>query len=295
MKGKTDNFVLDFANDEEVILDSFQPYYSSTRLDGETDPNKLYDIETQIKGFNLFTQYEVDEWCKIFFQQRETDEKLQPILNQVVEKWESISDEEQKEEFRSIIHSYCRLYSYISQIVTFEDIELEKLFIFLKFLKKKLPKRDQEYVDLSDSVDLDSLRIQKIGEVSLKLVDDTGVLEPMSEYGTKPTVEEEKDLLSHIIEQMNEIYGEGITQEHKIYVARLYEGIREDQEFQKVRQGDNSRENIIEKLKETYDKNNLKNVNKDIDVYKTLNDERVKSLLVNIFLRGLSDNLEMRA
>ena len=94
---------------------------------------------------------------------------------------------------------------------------------------------------------------------------------------------------------MNEIYGSGITAEHKVYVSRLYEGIRADEEFQKVRQGDNSRENIIEKLKETYDKNNLKNVNKDIDVYKALNDERVKSLLVNIFLRGLSENLEMRA
>ena len=51
---------------------------------------------------------------------------------------------------------------------------------------------------------------------------------------------------------------------------------------------------IIEKLKETYDKNNLKNVNKDIDVYKTLNDERVKSLLVNIFFRGLNESIDLR-
>ena len=86
------------------------------------------------------------------------------VVNSVVDKWNEISDPKQKNEFKSLIQSYVRLYGYISQIITFEDIELEKLFIFLKYVNKKLPKGDPGFIDISGSVELSSLHIQKIGE-----------------------------------------------------------------------------------------------------------------------------------
>ncbi len=101
----------------------------------------------------------------------------------MVEKWNEIADPEQKNEFKSLIQSYVRLYGYISQIITFEDIELEKLFIFLKYVNKKLPKGDPGLVDISGSVELSSLRIQKIGKYRLGLEDVSGVLEPMTATG----------------------------------------------------------------------------------------------------------------
>jgi type I restriction enzyme R subunit len=214
--GKVDTFVLDFVNQTEDVVESFQPFYTTTELVGETDPNKLYDLETKIRGFNLFTKYMVDEFCKLFYNERETDEILQPILNRVVEKWNEIKDPEQKEEFKSLIQSYIRLYGYISQIITFEDIELEKLFIFLKYVNKKLPKGSQTLIDINDSVDLESLRIQKIGEFKLSLEDKQGELEPMSSEGGGGTSEEPFDLLSEIIRKINEIYGIEMNEEHKL-------------------------------------------------------------------------------
>jgi type I restriction enzyme R subunit len=41
--GKKDTFVLDFANDTESILESFQPYYELTSIKENSDPNHLYD------------------------------------------------------------------------------------------------------------------------------------------------------------------------------------------------------------------------------------------------------------
>ena len=79
----------------------------------------------------------------------------------MVDKFQKIEDEENKEDFKSKIQSYIRMYGYLSQIVTFTDIELEKSFVFLKYLNKKLPKRETEKFDISDTIDLDSLRIQK--------------------------------------------------------------------------------------------------------------------------------------
>ncbi len=48
--GKTDTFVLDFVNDPEDIVNSFQPYYTSTVLTGETKPDKLYDLQHEIEA-----------------------------------------------------------------------------------------------------------------------------------------------------------------------------------------------------------------------------------------------------
>jgi type I restriction enzyme R subunit len=170
-RGKTDTFVLDFVNDTDEIVESFQPFFTTTVMVGETDPNKLYDVETKIKSFNLFTQYEVDDFCKLFYDDKETDEQLQPILNRVVNKWKEIDNQEQKEEFKSHIQSYVRLYGYISQIVTFEDLDLEKLYIFLKYLNKKLPKREKPNIDdITSLVDLDSFRMEETfkGKISLE-------------------------------------------------------------------------------------------------------------------------------
>ena len=80
-------------------------------------------------------------------------------------------DEEEREEFRSALQSYIRLYGYISQLVTFKDADWEKLYVFARGLNKKLPKREAPDVsDVLSSVDLDSFRVQKIhSDLQLKL------------------------------------------------------------------------------------------------------------------------------
>jgi type I restriction enzyme R subunit len=247
--GKVDTFVLDFVNNTDDIVQSFQEYYTSTELVGETDPNKLYSLETEIKSFNLFTKYEVNEFCRIFYTEKLTDEDLQPVLNTVVDKWIEISDKEQKELFKSSIQSYIRLYGYISQIVTFEDLELEKLFIFLKFLNKILPKGNTTRIQISDSIDLESLRLQKMGEHKLSLESRKGELQPIGD-GTKTVEEEELDLLSEIIKKMNEVYGIELSEEDQLNFIRFTKKINQNEELDKVMKGDNSHQNKIKKVEE---------------------------------------------
>src|SRR5690606_15612350 len=116
------------------------------------------------ESFNLFTDEQVDRFCKEFYKYTETDEKLQPIIEEVVDSWKMLDDEDQQMDFKSKIQSFTRLYSYISQIMTFKEIQWEKLYVFLRYVNKKLPKGENEKIDLSHSVDLDSLRIQMMGE-----------------------------------------------------------------------------------------------------------------------------------
>jgi type I restriction enzyme R subunit len=283
--GKTDTFVLDFVNETEDVVESFQPYYTTTELIGETDPNKLYDLETRIRGFNLFTKYMVDEFCKLFYDDRETDETLQPILNRVVEKWNAIEDPDQKEDFKSTIQSYVRLYGYISQIITFEDVELEKLFIFLKYVNKKLPKGTQTLIDISDSVDLDSLRIQKIGEYRLSLEDRKGELEPMSSEGGGGKTEEPVDLLSEIIRKINEIYGVEITEENRLDLQNVHRRVLEHEDLRKVMTGDNSDINKRRKFEEVLGKIILSYVNNRVEFYQKMENPQVKRIITDDFYR----------
>jgi type I restriction enzyme R subunit len=283
--GKTDTFVLDFVNETEDVVESFQPYYTTTELIGETDPNKLYDLETRIRGFNLFTKYMVDEFCKLFYDDRETDETLQPILNRVVEKWNAIEDMDQKEDFKSTIQSYVRLYGYISQIITFEDVELEKLFIFLKYVNKKLPKGTQTLIDISDSVDLDSLRIQKIGEYRLSLEDRKGELEPISSEGGGGQTEEPVDLLSEIIRKINEIYGVEITEENRLDLQNVHRRVLEHEDLRKVMTGDNSDINKRRKFEEVLGRIILSYVNNRVEFYQKMENPQVKRIITDDFYR----------
>src|SRR6056297_3523592 len=52
-EGKTDTFILDFTNEEQDILDSFQPYYELTAVKENMDPDHLYDLKNQIIPRNI--------------------------------------------------------------------------------------------------------------------------------------------------------------------------------------------------------------------------------------------------
>ncbi|MFN8431712.1 MAG: DEAD/DEAH box helicase family protein [Spirosomataceae bacterium] len=283
--GKVDTFVLDFVNEPSEIVEAFQPFYTSTYLSGETDSYKLYDLDTTIRKFQLYTKYEVDEFCKLFYMERSSDELLQPPINIVVERWQAISNVSEREEFRSVISSYCRLYSYIAQIMDFQDKELEKQFIFLKYLKKKLPKRDSSSIDITDSVDLDSLRIQKIGEMKLALEDKEGTLDPMSESGTKGTQAEELDLLSEIIRKVNEVHGLNLKEEDKVHLNNVYKRMTQSEEVQKVMKGDNSEANKVQYWNDALSKIFLEYVNDNFEFYKTVESPDKKPIIAELMLR----------
>ena len=286
--GKVDTFVLDFVNSAEDILESFQPYYQKTILVGETDPNKLYTSETEIKGFNLFTDYEVNEFAKIFYDKTKEQEALQPILNRVVDNWMRIEDEDEKEKFRSYIQSYLRLYSYISQLATFADVGLEKLFIFLKYLNLKLPKRKQASLgDITSLVDLDSFRLEETFKGKIQLEQKDGEFLPMSDGISKALLEEERDVLSIIIEQINQIHGGQITDEDKIDLENMRNRISVSEEMKSVLSSDNSHTNKRIKFDELISTILLGYVNNRLDFYNKMEDPKVRTFVSDILFNEL--------
>lgn len=220
--GKEDTFVLDFFNKTDDIKEAFQPYYTTTVLSEATNPNILHDLEREVRGFKLFTDFEVNGFVEELFAGA-TPDKLNHIIDEIVERALSEKDAEEIESFKSVIYDYLKKYSFISQIVTFEDPQLEKLYIFLKFLIKKLPKRDNPLpVEVLEAIDMETYKIDRKGETNVELENKEGELDPMGKGKSKAGGnDDEADALSKIIKEINERYGTNFNDSDKVILNDL--------------------------------------------------------------------------
>ncbi len=220
--GKDDTFVLDFVNETDEIKDAFQPYYTTTVLSEATNPNILHDLERDVRGFKFFTDFEVNGFVDEYFSGA-TPDKLNHIIDGVVARiYEENLTEEEMESFKSTVFDYLKKYAFISQIVTFEDPQLEKLYIFLKFLIKKLPKRENPLpYEVLEAIDMETYKVERKGEINVTLDNAEGVIDPMGGGGGKATAEDEKDMLSKIIKEVNERYGTNFSNSDKVILNDL--------------------------------------------------------------------------
>lgn len=133
--GKEDTFVLDFVNTTEDMLESFQPYYELTTIKESTDPNHLYDLKIELEKAHVIWQTEVDNFCNVFFKSAKTlsvseQGKLNAYIDPAVERFKKLPDESNditgdetnQEDFKNTLKSFINLYSFLTQIMPFQDI-----------------------------------------------------------------------------------------------------------------------------------------------------------------------------
>lgn len=244
--GKEDTFVLDFANDRQTIIDSFQPYYELTTMAETTDPNHLYDLKNKLDSTQVYFQSEVDAFAKVFYkpgQPAKEQGRLYGFIAPAADRYKALQEEPQ-DEFKKSLTSFVRIYSFLSQIMPFQDIDLEKLYTFGRLLLSILPKADYtERLKLDDEVALQYYRLQKIAEGDLVLqVQGEDFLDPISEAGIKRS-KEEKDKLSNIISILNERFGTDFTDADRLYFEQIEQALFENEEL-KLRAQSNPLENF---------------------------------------------------
>lgn len=219
---KNNTFVLDFVNNTDDIKEAFQPYYTTTILSEATDPNILHDLERDVLGFKFFTDFEVNGFIEELFSGASPD-KLNHIIDEVVTRVDSENlTEVELESFKSVVADYLKKYGFISQIVTFEDPQLEKLFIFLKYLLKKLPRRENPLpYEVLEIIDMESYKIEKKAETNVQLDGVEGEIGPMGKGEKNLTNDEDRDFLSKIIKDVNERYGTDFSESDRVILNDL--------------------------------------------------------------------------
>ena len=212
---KASTLVLDFANQAQHIQDAFKPYYEATILSEGTDHNLLYDRERALADCHFYSPAEVDEFVAAFYSKRTKQQGLRALLEPVVERVQAAAEEEGAE-FRSALTDYIRLYAFLSQIIPFEDVELEKLYEFARNLRRLLPaSREELPTEILDNIDIDSYRLRQTSAGSLTPDPRLQMLEPMLESENYGANADPVEPLSEIIQFLNEVFGDEWEQAFK--------------------------------------------------------------------------------
>ena len=136
---KLDTMVLDFVNKQEDVQADFQKYYGKTTLDRGTDPQKLYNLKFEVEAPGVFTLEEVNNFAQLFVVQKAPGQKISPLFTRIIQGRFSTLTEEEQANFRDALERYVYQSSFISQIISWIDPELEKFYLFTKLLLKYLP------------------------------------------------------------------------------------------------------------------------------------------------------------
>ena len=205
---KHDTCVLDFANDAGVIKEAFSRYYKTTLLCGETDPNKLHDLVSEMEASQVFAVEDVEAVVRLYLGGAQRD-ALDPRLDACAATYRDSLDTAGQIRFKSAAKAFMRTYNFLSAILPYGSPEWERLSIFLNLLVPKLPSPVDEDLSLGilETIDLESYRNEAGAAMKIVLEDENAELAPVPTGIAVGPREIELDPLSVIISDFNDRFG----------------------------------------------------------------------------------------
>lgn len=219
--GKRNTFVLDFVNDPQIVLEAFQTYYEDAALQTASDPNVVYDMLTKLKAAHIVAEHEVkavaDAWVH-----GTSHNALYGAIKQsrdvFWDRWSAASesgDEADKsvlEEFRGTAGAYVRAYDFLSQMVNYEDTEVERWAIFLRLFVRLIQREQISGPQIADDIVLTHYRLKRMGEAGIGLKPGAGDgLTGLTETGSGSAHDTKYGPLSAVIDKINDLFaGTGI-------------------------------------------------------------------------------------
>lgn len=233
---KEDTFILDFVNDRNEIQEAFKTYYEGAEIGEEVDPNRMYQIKGELDSSGVYTLIDVELFSQIYFKPKlkqsvSDHQKLNAIVDRPVGNFSDLAktDPTEAEVLRGKLLAFGSLYSFLSQIIPYQDTDLEKLYVFLRHLASKLPKKGgSPSYQFDDEVRLDYYRLQKVSEGSISLSDGTAnKLDGPSSVGSKVAREEEVPL-SRLIDVVNDRFGTDFNNADQLFFDQIVEAAMAD-------------------------------------------------------------------
>ena len=228
---KEDTFVLDFVNDREEIQEAFKVYYEGAEMGEEVDPARMYVVKGELDASGVYLDEEVERFCVIYFKakrrQSASDHQamnaaLDPAVSRFAIRREE--DEEEAEDWRGKVQAFLNLYGFLSQVIPYQDSDLERLYVFLRHLAAKLPRRRSgPAYRFDDEVQLEYYRLQKISEGSISLEEgEARPLDGPTEVGTG-LARPQPVPLSQLIDIVNSRFGTDFNQADQFFFDQVVE------------------------------------------------------------------------
>lgn len=232
--GKARTFVLDFVNDEADIFKAFKPYYEDTPAGENVDPQRLNELQHRLLTWAIFTRQDVSAFSTVWYGKKRdhtaTDHRvMNAILDRSVIAFQD-REEEEREEFRGQITAFRNLYAFLSQIIPYQDSELEQFYTFCRNLISKLPPPGNgSSFTLDDEVALKYFRIQQMTQGTIRLGD--GHVDPLKgpeDVGSAGRKDEEVGL-KDLVAKLNEKFGTSFTRADQLFFEQVRETAEVDE------------------------------------------------------------------
>lgn len=229
---KEDTYILDFVNKPEDIQKAFERFYTETSLSEQINTDLLYQVQTDIRGYGLYDESDIEAAAEIVFtdgkgkSQSNVQGKLAAVLKPAVARYNELDDDE-RYQVRRKVRSFCKWYTYITQIVRMFDRDLHKEYLYLSYLRHllKVEKIPVEAVD--DKVEMRFYKLKREFEGSISLEPGGGVLDP---GGAAKTVvpDKKRDPLQVLVDKFNEQWAGNFTEGDRVVIDTLWKRIAEN-------------------------------------------------------------------
>ena len=213
-----------------------------------SNPDQLFDLFDKLRSAQIFLWREVEQFVEAFYIKNKSNAAISNICKPAVERWQNAyrqaiqdytnvsillersqkssdpvlianaekdmaqatKEKDRLENFKRDLGSYSRMYEFLSQIVDYDDKELEMLSLYARTLRPMLRENfiEEDDIDLSN-VSMSHYRLSLIRQQDLKLKEDSEgkyQIQPGDAVGTAKSRNREEELLSQIIERLNEVF-----------------------------------------------------------------------------------------
>lgn len=241
---KEDTFVLDFVNDREEIREAFKTYYEGVKMGEQVDPAHMYQLKGELDAAGIYLSEEVGRFCDVYFMPKQRQnamdhQAMNAALDPAVSRFtvRQREDENETELWRGKTQDYRNLYGFLSQVIPYQDSDLERLYVFLRHLAAKLPRRKSgPAYQFDDDIRLEYYRLQKISEGSISLSDGYArALDGPKDVGTG-VVREKPIALSQLIDDLNQRFGTDFNQADQLFFDQLTETAIGDERLRQAAQ-----------------------------------------------------------
>ncbi len=277
---KDGTFVLDFVNDADAIATAFEPYHGKT-VAPPSDPNLLYDTRHALDEFGVLNAEEAVTFARLLLAETLDHGRLHAALGPAIDRFSDL-EEDEKGRFRDALNRFVRIYSFLSQIVTFADTALERDYLFAKALAAFIKADPGAAVDLSGVVELTHLRHEQQFAGSVALDADGGEVSTIYS-GTGRLTEPEAESLSVIIDRLNALYGTDWSDADRLVFDAALDDLVASEDVQ-VTAFNNSAENFGVVFPELFQKALLGRTDRNEKVvYKFLDDQDLAADVVKVY------------
>jgi type I restriction enzyme, R subunit len=230
------------VNDREEIHQAFRSYYEGAEMGEEVDPARMYQIKGELDASGVYLTEEMQHFCEVYFKPKQrqsaADHRAMNVaLDPAVDRFAALQqqNEDEAELWRGKLYSFRNLYAFLSQIIPYQDSDLEKLYVFLRHLAPKLPRRRRgPAYNFDDDIRLEYYRLQKISEGSINLKEgDARALDGPTEVGSG-LVREAPVALSKLIDIVNERFGTDFNQADQLFFDQIVEAAIIDEKMKQA-------------------------------------------------------------